>query len=95
MCQDDAPALFELFRDAEAMPYWHALAHQTVEQTRTAIDAMLRPPRACWWIVRTSASQETIGFLGFLGFGTIPGFGYAIHAAHRSRGYAIATSPRP
>ncbi|MGO4152120.1 GNAT family N-acetyltransferase [Cupriavidus sp. YAF13] len=89
LCLDDAPALFELFHDAEAMPYWHTLPHQTVEDTRAAIEAMLRPQRACWWTVRTDASQETIGFVGFLGFGTIPGFGYAIHAVHRSRGYAI------
>jgi RimJ/RimL family protein N-acetyltransferase/uncharacterized glyoxalase superfamily protein PhnB len=85
---DDAPALFDLFHDPDAMPYWHTLAHRTLEDTRSAIEAMLRPPRACWWAVQVIETQETIGFLGFLGFGTNPGFGYAIHPAHRLRGYA-------
>lgn len=88
LCPDDAPALFDLFHDPDAMPYWHTCRHQTLEDTRSAIEAMLRPPRARWWSVRTAAKQETIGFLGFLGFGTIPGFGYAIHSRHRSQGYA-------
>jgi ribosomal-protein-alanine N-acetyltransferase len=85
---DDAPALFDLFHDPDAMPYWHTRPHQTLEDTRTAIEGMLRPRHARWWAVRTAATQETIGFLGFLGFGTIPGFGYALHPAHRSHGYA-------
>jgi len=88
LCPDDAPALFDLFHDPDAMPYWHTLPHRTVEETRSAIETMLCPPRACWWTVRTAVTQETIGFLGFLGFGTVPGFGYAIHPAHRSQGYA-------
>jgi RimJ/RimL family protein N-acetyltransferase/uncharacterized glyoxalase superfamily protein PhnB len=85
---DDAPALFELFHDPLAMPHWHTLLHQTQEDTRAAIEAMLHPSQAHWWAVRISGTQETIGFMGFLGFGGIPGFGYAIHPAHRSHGYA-------
>ncbi|KVL13193.1 GNAT family N-acetyltransferase [Burkholderia ubonensis] len=88
LCADDAMALFDLFHDPGAMPFWHTPVHRTVDDTRSAIEAMLRPPRACWWAVQTVAAQEPIGFLGFLGFGTIPGFGYAMHPAHRSRGYA-------
>ncbi|CAN5326967.1 hypothetical protein BH11PSE11_BH11PSE11_29130 [soil metagenome] len=84
----DAPALFELFHDPDAMPCWHTLAHQTVEETRSALEGMLGVSHACWWAVRLATTQETIGFMGFLGFGTIPGFGYAIHPAHRSQGYA-------
>lgn len=85
---DDATSLFDLFHDPDAMPHWHTLPHQTVADTRSAIEAMLRVPRACWWVIRLIATQEVIGFAGFLGVGTIPGFGYAIQPAHRSRGYA-------
>ena len=85
---DDAPALFPLFHDPAAMPYWHTPPHASVDDTRAAIDAMQRPPHARWWTLRTAADPaRAIGFLGFLGYAGIPGFGYAVHADHRSQGY--------
>ncbi|MCW8164514.1 N-acetyltransferase [Verminephrobacter aporrectodeae subsp. tuberculatae] len=84
----DAPALFPLFHDPGAMPYWHTLPHASVDDTRATIESMLRPPHARWWTLRTAADPaRAIGFLGFLGYAGIPGFGYAVHADHRSQGY--------
>jgi RimJ/RimL family protein N-acetyltransferase/uncharacterized glyoxalase superfamily protein PhnB len=88
LCSGDAPDLFDLFHDPAAMPHWHTVPHQTPEDTHSAIEAMLRPPLSCWWAVRLIETRETIGFLGFLGFGENSGFGYAIHPAYRLKGYA-------
>jgi RimJ/RimL family protein N-acetyltransferase/catechol 2,3-dioxygenase-like lactoylglutathione lyase family enzyme len=88
LCSGDAPDLFDLFHDPAAMPHWHTVPHQTPEGTHSAIEAMLRPPLACWWAVRLIETRETIGFLGFLGLGENSGFGYAIYPAYRLKGYA-------
>lgn len=88
LCSDDAPDLFDLFHDPAAMPHWHTVPHQTPEDTHSAIQAMWRPPLACWWAVRLIETRETIGFLGFLGIGENSGFGYAVRPAYRLRGYA-------
>ena len=95
----DAEALFQIYRDPEAMRFWHTLPHTAVQETTEDLEFMLGVPDNCWWAIclpdaRSKAKRPNplklpaIGYIGYLGSTSIPGMGYLLGRPHWRKGYA-------
>lgn len=82
---DDAPALFPVFSDREAMRYWDHARHPSVDRTRALIQQMNRDD-ACWWAIRRDPAGPAIGLVGFIANTAVPGLGYILHPDHWRQG---------
>ncbi|MCP4356501.1 MAG: GNAT family N-acetyltransferase [Chloroflexi bacterium] len=83
----DAPELFPLFHDPQTMQFWPTLPHKFIQDTTATIEGMLRPQKACWWVVCLRGEETAVGFLGFLGNEGAPGMGYILQRDLWGHGY--------
>jgi ribosomal-protein-alanine N-acetyltransferase len=86
-----AQPLFSIFSNPEAMRYWHAPPHRSIEETKSFIDKVSEGPDRAWAIVLNDGADggEVAGFVHVL-CATVPvGMGYMLHPRFWGRGIAF------
>ena len=81
-----ADSLFELYRDAETLAYWHTLPHRSLNDTRAMV-AHLMGGDSPWWAVTLADSGRVIGLVGLFLGALVPGMGYIIQRDLWRQGY--------
>jgi len=86
LAMSDAADLFRVYRDAEAMRFWHTPPHASVDDTTHLIGELLAGDGA-WWAICLRADGVAIGTIGFHGNPGAPGMGYILGSDYWRRGY--------
>ena len=82
---DDAAPLFEVFRDRRAMRYWSSPPHESLEDTRRFVQAMIEAPddESCDFVIEFEGRA-----IGKAGCWRLPEVGYILHPDLWGRGLA-------
>lgn len=86
---DDAPGLFEIYRDARAMHFMPTPPHTDSAETRAMIERDTSYDGAVHWAVRRQGDDRIIGQVNYLGGTRIPGMGYILHPDFWGQGLTI------
>jgi [ribosomal protein S5]-alanine N-acetyltransferase len=82
---NDLPAMHAILSDPRAMRYWSSLPHETVEETREWLRAMIEAPHAESFDLIIELNGAVIGKTGCY---RVPEIGYMLHPDQWGRGYA-------
>ena len=82
-----AQALFPILSNLEAVRFWHAPPHASVEETIAYIDGLISG-RARGWAIVPRGSSDAVGLVYYIS-DTVPvGMGYILHPVYWGRGVA-------
>jgi RimJ/RimL family protein N-acetyltransferase/catechol 2,3-dioxygenase-like lactoylglutathione lyase family enzyme len=84
---DHAEALFAVLSDPQAVRFWHAPPHNSIDQTRAYIRELVEG-RARAWAVIPREQPSTIGLVYYLSDQVPVGMGYIFHSSLWGRGIA-------
>lgn len=86
---EDAPALFRIYKQREAMRFMPTLPHQSVDQTRAELAQKMALDGAYVWAVCLKDNDTPIGEIHYLGKTRIPGMGYMLHPQYWGQGLTV------
>jgi [ribosomal protein S5]-alanine N-acetyltransferase len=82
---EDLEAMHRILADPRAMRYWSSLPHETIDQSREWLEAMISSPVESSLDFIVELQGETIGKAGFY---RLPEIGYLLHPDHWGLGIA-------
>ena len=84
--EEDAAALFEIYRNPQAMRFMPTPPHRNLEETKAELTQSLAYQGAVGWVVCMRKDPRPIGYVNFLGEVSIPGMGYILHPDYWGKG---------
>ncbi|NJN16808.1 MAG: GNAT family N-acetyltransferase [Oscillochloris sp.] len=85
----DAPELFAIYSDPEAMRFMPDVVHNDVIDTERMLVADLACSGAIHWAICRRDDERLIGQMNYLGQTRVPGFGYILSREYWGRGFMV------
>lgn len=86
---EDAPAIYEIFSDPEAMRYLPARPNASLEQTIAGLTMRLSREGGINWALCLKGDDTALGIVQYLGQTRFPEMGYIIHRTYWGRGLVV------